>query len=183
MISHKCGSHRWALKCHTKTHSCELICHTLRLALRFPLRFAFRFLGSSEIGHADALYGMFTRRTLFIGVQGPGRALRQAVKMSECCWRDLPHPTALKHCSREFTQKSAKKFAKKSAYHAAWCCIATWKRLDPTSCLYGRFSATRTRRTRTRHHQLTEGPRTANASLLAAYWQLTGAVYDGFSHR
>ena len=44
-------------------------CHTLRLALRFPLRFAFRFLGSSEIGHADALYGMFTRRTLFIGVQ------------------------------------------------------------------------------------------------------------------
>ncbi len=106
-------SHRWVLKTHTKSHNCELICHTLRLALRFPLRFAFRFLGSCEVGHADALYGVFTRRTLFIGVQGPGRALRQAVILSQQRRRCLPHPDALHLRSAVFVKKSGKESVKK----------------------------------------------------------------------
>ncbi len=82
MISHKSGSHRWVLKCHTKTHSCELICHTLRLALRFPLRFAFRFLGSCEVRHSNAARGLFTRRTLIRGLECPDLAVHMAADVA-----------------------------------------------------------------------------------------------------
>ncbi len=63
--------------------------HTLRFALRLALRFSLRFLGVCEIALSNALHGVFTRRTLFRGLERPNLAVHMAADVAIQVARDV----------------------------------------------------------------------------------------------